>query len=160
MHKKLWREKIIQSENVSSYMIFLACKFVRYIKTSMLLQSSILYYDIIWGNKKEQKNKNISHKETKFPFCVMFLDFWSDIWWSRYHNSKIHHWVVSKCTVLDTQWPWSFYTGFWNLLFAINFEYGHCAYLYFNAVHFSYGVILYDPMQRNRVANQSQRRKY
>ena len=29
----------------------------------------------------------------------MFLDFWSDVWRSRYHNHKICLWVLSKCTL-------------------------------------------------------------
>ena len=31
----------------------------------------------------------------------MFLDFWSDVRWSRHHNSKIYPGLVSKYMVVD-----------------------------------------------------------
>ena len=33
------------------------------------------------------------------PIRVIFLGFWSDVWWSRYNNNKIYQWVVSKLIV-------------------------------------------------------------
>ena len=45
--------------------------------------------------------------------------------------------------VLGTQWPWSFYTGFWNFLFLTNLQYFHCVYIDFNTVNLMYSIILY-----------------
>ena len=42
VRKNNWREKTIWSENDSAHMIFLAYRYVCYIKTSILLKPSIL----------------------------------------------------------------------------------------------------------------------
>ena len=57
----------------------------------------------------------------------------------KHHKRVLYLYFV----VLGTQLPWSFYTDIWNILLVTNFQYGHCAYVYFNAVNFLYGVVLY-----------------
>ena len=78
--EKLWREKTIRSENDSAYMIFLAYRYVCYIKTSIPLKPSIFLFWYHLRKAKEEKKKNITQKEIKFPFalCSWIFDVTSD----------------------------------------------------------------------------------
>ena len=98
-HEKVWRENTIWSENDSAYMIFLAYRYACYIKTSMRLKPEFLLLWYHLRKSKEQKKKNITQKEIKFPLAWFSWIFKSIAWRSRYHNSKIYPWVVSECTV-------------------------------------------------------------
>ena len=55
VQEKRWRKKTIWSENDSASMIFLAYKYLCYIKPQYYSSLQYYYYDIICGN---QNNKN------------------------------------------------------------------------------------------------------
>ena len=60
-----------------------------------------------------------------------------------------YHIMILYLFILGNLWPWSLHSCIWNLLFATNFQYGHCAHVYFNAVHFWHRVILNQFMSYN-----------
>ena len=64
--EKLFREKTIQKENDSDYMIFLAYRYVCYIKTQCYFILQSYYYDIIYGNKKNKKRRTSPKRKLNF----------------------------------------------------------------------------------------------
>ena len=80
--KNIWRKKTIWSENDSAYMIFLVYGYACYIKTSILLNPSILWLWYHLHKAKGQKLKNITRKDIKFPFawCSWVFDLTPYSW--------------------------------------------------------------------------------
>ena len=82
-------------------MLFLAYIYVCHIKTSILLKPLTLLSWYHLRKAKEQKREHHAQGNLNFG-SLDVIGFWSDVLQSRYHNSKIYPWVVSKYTARQT----------------------------------------------------------